>query len=88
MLSSVIRGALGVLKAQAGLRLGSTLGLTDSSGTLLTEYTYEPFGNTNVSGAPNANPFQYTARENDGTGLATWQRCRPCSQRLRSSGKP
>ncbi len=49
--------------------LGSTLGLTDSSGTLLTEYTYEPFGNTIASGQANANPFQYTGRENDGTGL-------------------
>ena len=49
--------------------LGSTLGLTDSSGTLLTQYTYEPFGNTTVSGATNANPYQYTGRENDGTGL-------------------
>ncbi len=37
--------------------LGSTLGLTDSSGTLMTQYTYEPFGNTIASGQPNANPF-------------------------------
>ena len=68
--------------------LGSTLALNDGGGNILTQYTYEPFGNTTFSGSPNANPFQYTGRENDGTGLATWQRCRPCSQRLRSSGKP
>ncbi len=49
--------------------LGSTLGLTDSFGTLLTEYTYEPFGNTIASGQANANPYQFTGRENDGTGL-------------------
>ncbi len=49
--------------------LGSTLGLTDSTGMLQTQYTYEPFGNTSVSGSTNANPYQYTGRENDGTGL-------------------
>ena len=49
--------------------LGSTLGLADSSGTIQTSYTYEPFGNTTTSGAPSTNPFQLTGRENDGTGL-------------------
>ncbi len=49
--------------------LGSTLALTDPSGSLLTQYTYEPFGNTAVSGSTNANPYQFTGRENDGTGL-------------------
>ena len=48
--------------------LGSTLALTDSSGTIQTFYTYEPFGNTAMSGAASANPFQFTGRENDGTG--------------------
>ncbi len=49
--------------------LGSTLALTDSSGTVTTEYTYEPFGATTVTGASSTNPYQYTGRENDGTGL-------------------
>jgi RHS repeat-associated protein len=49
--------------------LGSTLALTDNAGTVQTEYTYEPFGNTVTSGAASANPSQYTGRENDGTGL-------------------
>jgi len=49
--------------------LGSTLGLTDASGALNTTYTYEPFGNVTISGAANAIPFQFTGRENDGTGL-------------------
>jgi RHS repeat-associated protein len=49
--------------------LGSTVALTDSAGTLQTDYTYEPFGRTAIGGTPNANPFQYTGRENDGTGL-------------------
>ena len=67
--------------------LGSTLALTDAAGSVLARYTYEPFGTTTVTGSA-FSPYQYTGRENDGTGLATWQRCRPCSQRLRSSGKP
>ena len=48
--------------------LGSTIALTDSGGSINTSYTYEPFGNTTISG-PNANPYQFTGRENDGTGL-------------------
>ncbi len=49
--------------------LGSTLALTDSTGTLQTQYTYDPFGNSTSSGAASTNPYQYTGRENDGTGL-------------------
>jgi len=48
---------------------GSTLALADPSGAVRTEYTFDPFGRTNVVGALNTNPFQYTGRENDGTGL-------------------
>jgi RHS repeat-associated protein len=49
--------------------LGSTLSLTDQTGTEVTQYTYEPFGQTSVSGSANGNTSQYTGRENDGTGL-------------------
>jgi RHS repeat-associated protein len=49
--------------------LGSTLALADSSGAIQTSYIYEPFGNTTASGASSTNPFQFTGRENDGTGL-------------------
>jgi RHS repeat-associated protein len=49
--------------------LGSTVALADSSGAVQTTYTYEPFGNTTAAGAANANPYQYTGRENDATGL-------------------
>ena len=49
--------------------LGSTVALADSSGGPTTAYTYEPFGGTQASGAPSPNPFQFTGRENDGTGL-------------------
>lgn len=48
--------------------LGSTLALTDNSGASLAQYTYEPFGNTTITGA-SASPYQHTGRENDGTGL-------------------
>ena len=48
--------------------LGSTLSLTGPDGNVSTTYFYDPFGNTTVSG-PSTNPFQYTGRENDGTGL-------------------
>ncbi len=49
--------------------LGSILGLTDPTGMLPTSYTYDPFGQTTATGLASANPFQYTGRENDGTGL-------------------
>jgi RHS repeat-associated protein len=49
--------------------LGSTVALVDGSGALQTQYTYEPFGATTVSGVASTNPAQFTGRENDGTGL-------------------
>jgi RHS repeat-associated protein len=49
--------------------LGSIIALTDQTGAIRTRYTYDPFGNVLVSGEPSDNPFQYTGRENDGTGL-------------------
>jgi RHS repeat-associated protein len=49
--------------------LGSTLALTNSSGSTLAQYAYEPFGNTFVTSGSSANSYEYTGRENDGTGL-------------------
>jgi len=49
--------------------LGGTLGLTDSSGTLQTQYTFEPFGNGSVTGAATTNSFAYTGRKLDAIGL-------------------
>ena len=49
--------------------LGSTLALADSTGTLQTQYTFEPFGNTQVTGTTTTNSFAYTSRELDATGL-------------------
>ena len=48
--------------------LGSTVGLVNSAGGIDMSYTYQPFGAATVSGA-SANPYQFTGRENDGTGL-------------------
>jgi RHS repeat-associated protein len=49
--------------------LGSTVALVDETGVVQTTYAYEPFGNTTATGVPSTNPFQFTGRENDATGL-------------------
>ena len=49
--------------------LGSTVALVDSLGTSQTQYSYEPFGFAVASGSSSSNGFQFTGRENDGTGL-------------------
>ena len=49
--------------------IGSTIALTDSSGTVQTQYTYDPFGGSTSSGAMSTNTYQFTGRANDGTGL-------------------
>ena len=48
--------------------LASTLALANSAGALATSYTYDPFGATAAAGS-SSNPYQFTGRENDGTGL-------------------
>jgi RHS repeat-associated protein len=48
--------------------LGSSLALSNVSGASATTYAYEPFGKMTVTGT-SSNPFQFTRRENDGTGL-------------------
>lgn len=49
--------------------LGSTVALGDNTGTLQTQYTYEPFGFTSQTGAASTNSYKFTGREDDGTGL-------------------
>ncbi|KAF4516168.1 hypothetical protein B566_EDAN000406 [Ephemera danica] len=49
--------------------LGSTVALGDGTGTLQTQYTYEPFGYASQTGSANTNSYKYTAREDDGSGL-------------------
>ncbi|MEO6546222.1 MAG: RHS repeat-associated core domain-containing protein, partial [Nitrospiraceae bacterium] len=48
--------------------LGSSIALSNAQGASATTYTYEPFGKSTVTGA-SANPFQFTSRESDNTGL-------------------
>lgn len=48
--------------------LGSVIALTDENGVIKTQYSYDPYGNTTIIGEISDNPFQYTGRENDGTG--------------------
>jgi RHS repeat-associated protein len=49
--------------------LGSTVALTDTNGAVQTQYAYGPFGATTTTGASSTNSFEFTGRENDGTGL-------------------
>jgi RHS repeat-associated protein len=49
--------------------LGSTVALGDGTGTLQTQYTYEPFGMTTQTGAASTSSFKFTGREDDGSGL-------------------
>jgi len=48
--------------------LGSTLALSNSAGGLTASYVYEPFGKASIAGS-SSNPYQFSGRENDGTGL-------------------
>jgi len=61
--------------------LGSTVALTDAAAAVQTQYTYEPFGAVTPTGPTSGNPFQYTGREHDGTGLYSY-RARYYSPRL------
>jgi RHS repeat-associated protein len=46
--------------------LGSTVALTDATGTVQTTYSYEPYGGTSSAGSSTGSVSQYTGRENDG----------------------
>jgi RHS repeat-associated protein len=49
--------------------LGSVTALADENGAVKTTYSYDPFGQVAAGGEASDNPFQYTGRENDATGL-------------------
>jgi RHS repeat-associated protein len=62
--------ATGVTSTLLADALGSTIGLvTSNNGPIATNYTYQPFGATTSGGAANGSAYQFTGRENDGTGL-------------------
>jgi RHS repeat-associated protein len=48
--------------------LGSTIALTGPAGNTVAQYTYDPYGNTTMTGS-STNPYQFTGRENDSTML-------------------
>ncbi len=47
--------------------------ITDETGVVKTQYAYSPFGEPMMNGAASDNAFQYTGRENDGTGLTYYR---------------
>ncbi|WP_323180193.1 RHS repeat-associated core domain-containing protein [Streptomyces sp. NBC_00893] len=49
--------------------LGSVIGLANSDGTIATRYAYDPNGQATTTGTASSNPYTFTGRENDGTGL-------------------
>jgi RHS repeat-associated protein len=49
--------------------INSTVGLVTSSGSLATQFAYEPFGRTTFSGSGSSNLYRFAGRELDATGL-------------------
>ncbi|MEU9744287.1 RHS repeat-associated core domain-containing protein [Streptomyces niveus] len=49
--------------------LGTVVGLANADGTVATSYTYDPYGQPTTTGAATTNPYTFTGRESDGTGL-------------------
>jgi RHS repeat-associated protein len=52
-------------------QLNSTIALTDPTGALKEQYSYDPYGNVSMSDTTTGftNPYQYTGREADSLGL-------------------
>ncbi|MFF3967868.1 RHS repeat-associated core domain-containing protein [Streptomyces griseorubiginosus] len=49
--------------------LGTVIGLANTDGTIATSYAYDPGGTPTASGATSSNPYTFTGREDDSTGL-------------------
>jgi RHS repeat-associated protein len=49
--------------------LGSTRALTDANGNIIQRYDYTPYGQTTATSSAFSNPYQYTGRELDQSGL-------------------
>ncbi|WP_321166284.1 RHS repeat-associated core domain-containing protein, partial [Luteimonas huabeiensis] len=49
--------------------LGSTRALTDGTGSIVQSYDYDPYGGTHPANATVQNPYRYTGREQDASGL-------------------
>ena len=60
--------------------LGSTIGLVGAGGTIVSNYTYQPFGATTVGGSANANSYELPAArttETDCTFIGDGTSARP-----------
>ena len=53
--------------------LGSTVALTDSTGSHKSQYTFDPYGNITQTGSSTSSSFTYTGREDDGTNLCYYR---------------
>ena len=53
--------------------LSSVIAQTNSDRTVQNVYSYSPYGQVTSLGPDGGNPIQYTARENDGTGLVYYR---------------
>jgi RHS repeat-associated protein len=69
----VVGGATSSLLTDA---LGSTIALADSTGSIQTSYTYDPYGAVTQTGQANSNSLQFTGRESDGTTGLDYLRAR------------
>ncbi|MEG8281212.1 RHS repeat-associated core domain-containing protein [Streptomyces sp. AHA2] len=49
--------------------LGTVVGLANTDGTVATTYAYDPNGTPTATGTATSNPYTFTGREDDGTGL-------------------
>ncbi|GAA4027034.1 hypothetical protein GCM10022232_85930 [Streptomyces plumbiresistens] len=49
--------------------LGTVVALADTDGTIATTYAYDPNGTPTASGTASSNPYTFTGREDDSTGL-------------------
>ncbi|WP_442804313.1 RHS repeat-associated core domain-containing protein [Streptomyces luteogriseus] len=49
--------------------LGTVVGLANTDGTIATTYAYDPNGTPTATGTTTSNPYTFTGREDDGTGL-------------------
>uniref|UniRef100_UPI0025EB951C RHS repeat domain-containing protein n=1 Tax=uncultured Xanthomonas sp. TaxID=152831 RepID=UPI0025EB951C len=68
--------------------LGSTRALTNASGSLIQRYDYSPYGQTSQANTGTSNPYQYTGRERDASGLYYYRAryCQPGIGRFASEG--
>jgi RHS repeat-associated protein len=57
-------------------QIGSTLALSDSTGTQVQSYAYDPYGNLNSSSGSIANPFQFQGQYLDATSGLYYLRAR------------